>query len=155
DGKLTPELRESIENCYDKRSLEDLYLPYRKHRRTKATVAREKGLEPLAAFIWPQVPSAKPFAELVNDYVRADKAVSSPEEALEGAKFILAERVAMDLEIRHMLRERLIMAGSVTAHPTKNAEGQKTKYETYYNFLEPVAKIPSHRFLAIVRGVKE
>ncbi|GMW00143.1 MAG: RNA-binding protein [Candidatus Hydrogenedentota bacterium] len=155
DGKLTQELRESIENCFDKRLLEDIYLPYRKQRRTKATMAREKGLEPLADFIWAQLSTGKPFDEVISEFVRADRSVSSPEEALEGARFILAERIALDLGIRHMLRERFLMAGTVTAHPTKNAEGLKTKYETYYAFQEPVAKIPSHRFLAIVRGVKE
>ncbi|MBN2310422.1 MAG: helix-hairpin-helix domain-containing protein [Candidatus Hydrogenedentes bacterium] len=152
---LTDELREKIESCYDKAGLEDLYLPYKKRRRTKATVAREKGLTPLADFLWNQEPGDRSVDEFAASFARPEKAVASAEEAIEGAGYILAERISLDLETRVFLRETMHEAGKILSHPTKNAEGRKTKYEAYYEFSEPVKSIPSHRFLAIIRGVKE
>lgn len=153
--KLTDELRQAIEACYDKTLLEDLYRPFKKARRTKATIAREKGLEPLAEFILKQIPVSGTLDEYASAFVKPDKAVLSTEEALEGARHIIAEIVALEPETRGLVRERMLQDGAITAHPTKNAEGAKTKFEAYYSFTEPVSKIPSHRFLAIMRGAKE
>lgn len=153
--QLTDDLRQAIENCTDKTMLEDLYLPYKKAKRTKATVAREKGLAPLADFIWAQEPSGQTVEEFAAAFVRPEKAVNSLEEAVEGACHILAEIVSTDLEARRLVRERMLKQGAITAHPTKNCEGKVTKFESYYQFSEPVEKIPSHRYLAVHRGVRE
>ncbi len=154
-GKLTDELRAAIEGCSDKTTLEDLYLPYKKARRTKATVAREKDLEPLANFLMMQALPAETIEEFAAKFVSAEKSVSSAEEALEGAGFILAEKISLDAETRALMRDVLIKQGKIAAQPTKNSEGKKTKFETYYDFSEAVEKIPSHRMLAILRGAKE
>ncbi|NUM56097.1 MAG: helix-hairpin-helix domain-containing protein [Candidatus Hydrogenedentes bacterium] len=154
-GQLTDSLRAAILECTSQTLLEDLYLPYKKAKRTKATVAREKGLSPLADFIWAQTAGDQPLETFAQTFVRAEKAVASVEEAMEGAKHILAERVSVDLEARALVRDRMHQHGSIAAHPTKNAEGKHTKFEAYYTFSEPVAKIPSHRYLAVHRGVKE
>jgi uncharacterized protein len=153
--KLTDELRARIEDCYDKTSLEDLYLPFKPKRQTKATIAREKGLEPVAEYIWAQNPGGTTIEAFAAVFIRPEVGISTLEEALEGARHILAERIGEDAEARALLRERMMKQGKVTAHATKNAEGKKTKFETYYNFTESIASIPSHRFLAVLRGVKE
>lgn len=154
-GKLTDELKAEIQACFDRTRLEDLYLPFKPARRTKATVAREKGLEPLADFLMKQIVLEGAIELFAEKYVNREKAVSSPEEALEGAGFIVAERINNDADTRALVRARMLDEGMIKAHPTKNADGKKTKYETYYNFSEPVGKIPSHRLLAVMRGVKE
>ncbi|MCC6154381.1 MAG: RNA-binding transcriptional accessory protein [Candidatus Hydrogenedentes bacterium] len=154
-GQLTDGLKKSILDCTDLTLLEDLYLPYKKAKRTKATVSREKGLAPLADFIWTQTPGDQTLDAFAQTFVRAEKAVASVEEAMDGAKHILAERVSVDMEARALVRDRMQRHGNIASHPTKNAEGKHTKFESYYNFSESVAKIPSHRYLAIHRGVKE
>ncbi len=154
-GKLTNELRERLENCEEQAGLEDLYLPYKRKQRTKATLAREQGLVPLADFLWQQAPGSQSIEECAGTFVKPEKALNTVEEALDGARSILAERIALDADVRRSLRERMINEGRVFAKATKNAEGKKTKFEAYYDFSEPVAKIPSHRFLAVLRGSKE
>lgn len=154
-GQMAEELRAAILACTDQTTLEDLYLPYRKAKRTKATVAREKGLQPLADYIWAQTSGEQPLHAFAQTFVRADKAVASVDEAMEGARHILAERLSVDKEVRALVRERMHKTGAIAAHPTKNCEGKHTKFEAYYAFSEPVAKIPSHRYLAIHRGVKD
>jgi protein Tex len=156
-NQLTDELLAAMQSCTDRASLEDLCLPHRKKRRTKATLAREKGLEPLASYLWEQQeqehgPSIEEFAQ---PFVRSDKMIASVEEALDGARQIIADRIAIDGDARSFVRQRMRDEGAITAHPTKNAEEKKTKFETYYGFSEKVATIPSHRFLAVLRGVKE
>lgn len=153
--KLTDELKAKIEACIDRTRLEDLYLPFKPARRTKATAAKEKGLEPLADFIMAQTITDETIESFAEKFIDTEKSVSSVEEALEGACFIIAERISNDADIRVLVRGRMLDEGLIKAHPTKNAEGKKTKFATYYNFTEPVAKIPSHRFLAVLRGVKE
>ncbi len=153
--KLTDELRGKIEETFDKATLEDLYLPYKPKRQTKATVARERGLEPLADYIWGQAAGGTTVEAYAAVFVRPDAGVSTIEEALEGARHILAERISEDAGTRAMLRLRMAEQGKITAHATKNSEGKKTKYESYYNFTEAVASIPSHRFFAVLRGAKE
>ena len=154
-GKLSDELKTRILACYEKSELEDLYLPYKPKRKTKASVAIEKGLEPLARFIYDQAAGEKTIDELAESLVSAEKQVPTKEEALEGALHIVAEWVSEDLEVRRNLRETFLHEGMVVAKVNKDKTGQKTKYEMYYDFREPVAKIPSHRMLAIRRGVKE
>jgi transcriptional accessory protein Tex/SPT6 len=154
-GKLTDELKEKILACYEKHELEDLYLPYKPKRKTKASVAISKGLDPLARFIWDQTPGEKTIEEFADTFVSAEKEVATREEAIEGALHIIAEWIAENLEFRRSLRETMLQEGMVVSKVIKGKEEQKTKFEMYYDFREPVPKIPSHRMLAIRRGVKE
>jgi competence ComEA-like helix-hairpin-helix protein len=154
-GKLSDDLRNRIEGCYEKAELEDLYLPFKPKRKTKASVAIEKGLEPLARFLYEQIPGDRSIEELSESFVNAEKSVSSRDEALEGALHIVAEWISEDVEIRRNIRELFLQEGMVVSKVNKDKAGQKTKYDMYYDFREPVAKIPSHRMLAIRRGVKE
>lgn len=151
-GKLTDELRSKIENCVVSSELEDLYLPYRPKRRTRATMAKEKGLEPLADKMW-KVEVADPEVE-ARKYV-GDK-VGSVEEALAGARDIIAERLSESQTVRenlrHIFRTRRIEAKATKA-ASSNAEA--SKYRTYFNFSMPLQRIPSHNLLAILRAEKE
>ena len=151
-GKLTDELRSKIENCVVSSELEDLYLPYRPKRRTRATMAKEKGLEPLADKMW-KVEVADPEVE-ARKYV-GDK-VGSVEEALTGARDIIAERLSESQTVRenlrHIFRTRRIEAKATKA-ASSNAEA--SKYRTYFNFSMPLQRIPSHNLLAILRAEKE
>ena len=158
-GKLSPELKARIDACYEKTELEDLYLPYRPKRKTKATVAIEKGLEPLARFIYeqvaPNISEDKAIEALAAEFIREEKGVASAEEALEGALHIIAEWVSENADLRKGLREMMLRDGLVVSRLLKGKEGEKTKFEMYYDFREPVAVIPSHRMLAIRRGEEE
>ncbi len=152
--KLTEELRERIQAAIDHTTLEDLYLPFKKQRRTKASVAREQGLEPLAEQVWAQAPDSAPVLTLAEAFVNPEKEVSTPEAALEGARNIMAEWVSLDVDTRAEGRNRLHEEGVLKTTATKNTEEQKTKFEAYYDFAEPLKRIPSHRFLAVMRGVR-
>lgn len=154
-GKLTEELKTRIQSCYEKPELEDLYLPYKPKRKTKASTAIEKGLEPLARFIYDQIAGDRSIDELAESLVNADKQVANKEEALEGALHIIAEWISEDLDVRKGLREIFLHEGVVVAKVNKEKAVEKTKFEMYYDFKEAVAKIPSHRMLAIRRGVRE
>ena len=154
-GMMTDELRQRIEQCSTKTELEDIYLPFKPKRKNKATQAEEQGLTPLADFIMKQLPVIQSLEEHTDSFVKPDRGILSPEMALEGASYILAERFAVDPHARGTIRRKMLEEGTLTAHATKNAEGTKTKYESYYGFSEPVSKVPSHRMLAILRGVKE
>ncbi len=151
-GKLTDELRSKIENCVVASELEDLYLPYRPKRRTRATMAKEKGLEPLADKMW-KVEVADPETE-ARKYV-GDK-VGSVEEALAGARDIIAERLSESQTVRenlrHIFRTRRIESKATKA-ASSNAEA--SKYRTYFNFSMPLQRIPSHNLLAILRAENE
>lgn len=153
-GVLTPEFREKLEAAEDKAALDDFYLPFKSRRPTKATMAREKGLQPLADRLMRQDPADHDIAALAAGFISAEKGVSSAEEALEGAGYILSEQIVMDPEARGLVRAFMLREGRITSHSTKNAEGKRTKFEAYYEFTEPVAMIPSHRLLAILRGVR-
>ena len=102
-GKLTDELKAKIEATLDRAILEDLYLPYKPKRRTKATIAREAGLEPLADYLWAQQPAAQALAQLSHTFVNEEKGIATPEAALEGARHIVAERVSEDADLRKLL----------------------------------------------------
>jgi uncharacterized protein len=153
-GKLTDELKARIEATYSKSELEDLYLPYKPKRKTKAAVALERGLEPLANYIWDQA-GEQVIGEFAQPFINPEKEVPAVEAALEGALHIIAERIAETPEIRKQLRELLLHEGKVRAKVVAGKETEKTKYEMYYNFEETVPKIPSHRMLAIRRGTRE
>jgi len=154
-GKLTPELKAQIQGCSDAVILEDLYLPFKKARKTKATIAREQGLEPLSEFVWAQVPGEQSIEALAATYVSEEKGVSDPDAALLGARNILAERIAQDADLRQHAREVFHAEGVLTTAATKNTEEQKTKFEAYYDFKEPIKSMPSHRLLAVLRGVRK
>ncbi|MFP6615099.1 MAG: Tex-like N-terminal domain-containing protein, partial [Candidatus Hydrogenedentota bacterium] len=153
--KLTPDLEKAIQQCWDKNELEDLYLPFKKLRRTKATVARQNGLEPLADFIWQQEGGDQLIETFAETFVDQKKGVESLTNALEGARFILAERVSLDAKARSLARDRMHNECRLTAHSTKLSDGKKTKFSSYYAFNEVLKKVQSHRLLAILRGVKE
>ena len=154
-GKLTPVLKARIEGCYEKTELEDLYLPYKPKRKTKATVAIEKGLEPLARFIYEQVPGDKTIEVFAAEFISEEKSVSTADDAIEGALHIIAEWVAENADFRKALREMMQKDGVVSSKVLKGKEGEKSKFEMYYEFKEPVSAIPSHRMLAIRRGAEE
>jgi uncharacterized protein len=154
-GKLTPELKAKIEAVLEKNELEDLYLPYKPKRRTKAGIAREKGLEPLADFLWEQKPGEAPLAELAQSFVSVEKGVASPEEALEGARHILAERISETAEFRQAVRRMMMEEGVVASRAIEGVEDPEGKFKMYADYREPAAKIPSHRMLAVRRGAKE
>lgn len=151
-GKLTDGLRDRIENCVVSSELEDLYLPYRPKRRTRATMAREKGLEPLADKMW-KIEVADPEAE-ARKYV-GDK-VGSVEEALAGARDIIAERLSESSTVRENLRH-IFRTRRIESKATKAASGdaEASKYRTYFNFSMPLQRIPAHNLLAILRAEKE
>lgn len=152
-GKLTDELKQKIEAAMEKNELEDLYLPYKPKRRTKASIARDKGLEPLANFIWEQQPGG--LEEFAATFVNAEKEVNSVDEALEGARHILAEVVSENADFRKKVRQMMAEGGVVTSRRIEGVEDPESKFAQYYEFSEPVSKIPSHRMLAIRRGAKE
>jgi len=154
-GALTDEMRQRIEQCMTKAELEDLYLPFKPKRKNKAAQAEEQGLAPLADLIMKQLPGIQALEEYTETFIKPEKGVLSPEMALEGARYILADRLSVDPHARGTVRRKMLEEGTLTARATKNAENVKTKYEAYYGFNEPVSKVPSHRMLAILRGVKE
>ena len=157
-GKLTDQLNSKIVNCFNKTELEDLYLPYKPKRRTKATIAREKGLEPLAAWIEaqnkPQVGNADLIAE-AERYIDGEKKVETAEQALFGAADVLAEKIADDAEIRAYLREYLFKKGVFVSKVKKEYPEGSTKYEMYRDYSYWVNKIPPHNVLALYRGESE
>src|SRR5574344_2012966 len=136
-----------------KTTLEDLYAPYRPKRRTRAMIAKEKGLEPLAALLAAQG-SEKP-EEAAAPFISADKSVADAETALAGARDIVAERVADNADIRGLVRHAFATQAKVVSEVVTPKPAEPTKFEQYYDFSEPIAAMPSHRFLAIRRGQKE
>ena len=154
-GKLSDELKARIEATFDKSELEDLYLPYKPKRRTKATIAREKGLEPLALYIWGQEPAAEPLEVFAASFVNAERGVSSVDEALEGARHIVAEMISEDADLRKALRQMMLDEGVVVSTKVADAVDEQEKFKMYYEYREPVKTIPSHRMLAIRRGESE
>ncbi len=154
-GKLTPELKAQIESCKDKTNLEDLYAPYKPKKRTRATIAKECGLEPLARTIMAQEETTNTPEEIGRIYLSEEKGLADPKAAIAGACDILAEEVADNAEFRQYLRLQIEKQGVMTSKVRKEFEKQDTKFKNYYAFSEPVSKIPSHRMLALRRGEKE
>ncbi|MGJ5818974.1 Tex family protein [Paludibaculum fermentans] len=154
-GKLTPELKARIEKTLEKSELEDLYLPYKPKRRTKATIAREKGLEPLALYLWTQEPAELALEAFAATFVNAEKGVNTTAEALEGARHIIAEMISENADLRKALRQMMFDEGVVVSRKVMDAVDEQEKFKMYYDYREPVSKIPSHRMLAIRRGESE
>ena len=154
-GKLTDELKARIEVTLDKSELEDLYLPYKPKRRTKATIAREKGLEPLAQYLWAQAPAADPLDVFAATFISEEKGVASVADALEGARHIVAEIISEDADLRKALRQMMFDEGAVVSRKMTDAVDEQEKFTIYYDYREPVKTIPSHRMLAIRRGEGE
>jgi uncharacterized protein len=154
-GKLSDELKARIEATLDKSELEDLYLPYKPKRRTKATIAREKGLEPLAQYLWAQQNAAQPLETIAATFVNAELGVATVDEALEGARYIVAEWISEDAALRKDLRKLVFDEGVVISRKVTDAVDERDKFKMYYEYKEPVKTIPSHRMLAIRRGEGE
>jgi protein Tex len=151
--KLTPQLEAEILGADSKARLEDIYLPFKPKRRTKATIAREAGLAPLAADLLAD-PSRDPRAEAAR-YVDEAKGVKTPEEALEGARAILVEQFSEKAELIGVLRENFWTRGRIVSKVRDGKAQEGAKYSDYFDFFEPLPKLPSHRILALFRGEKE
>ena len=151
-GKLTEELAAAIDGAATLAEIEDLYRPYKPKRRTRATVAREKGLEPLAQLLFAQEASCPLPEQAAVDYVDEEKGVSSVEEALQGAGDIVAEWISDDASVRKTLRELMLRQGRLT---TAAATEEDSVYRNYYEFSSPLHKLQDHQVLAINRGEKE
>lgn len=150
-GKLTKELKERIDNCFDPVELEDIYLPYKPKRRTRATIAKERGLEPLAELIFLQ--QCNDVKGRARAFVCAD--VPAPEDAIAGACDIIAERVSEDEGARNAIRRIFSRYGVLVSKVVKGKEGDGIKYSDYYEWQENISRISSHRLLAIMRGEEE
>ncbi|PIS29114.1 MAG: RNA-binding transcriptional accessory protein [Candidatus Marinimicrobia bacterium CG08_land_8_20_14_0_20_45_22] len=152
-GKLTPELKAKIEATTKLQDLEDLYLPYKPKKRTRASIAREKGLQALADLILEQQTLTGDPLDVAAAFMNPETGVNTPEEALQGAQDIVAETISENADIRGMVREVTFKTGIIVSE-AKNKD-EKSVFEMYYEYTEPISKIPSHRILAINRGEKE
>ncbi|MFI5160679.1 MAG: Tex family protein [Sphingobacteriales bacterium] len=152
-GKLTPELERQVNEAETMVALEDIYLPYRPKRKTRATTARERGLQPLADLILQQ---GRTDLELeAAKYIDEEKGVKSVEEALAGARDIIAEHISENAEVRTRMRALFLEKGTLLSKAVPGKEETGIKYKDYFDWTEPVKSIPSHRILAIRRGEKE
>ena len=151
-GKLTDELQIAIAGASTMTEVEDLYRPYKQKKKTRATIAKAKGLEPLALVLWEQKEKT-PLAELAVTYIDEEKGVANIEEAIQGAKDIVAEMISDVAEYRKEIRKIIYDTGVIDTKASKPDE--KSVYDMYYDYHEAVKKIPSHRVLAINRGEKE
>lgn len=152
-GKLTDELKAQIEAAETMSILEDIYLPYKPKRKTKASVAREKGLEPLALSILEQDKNAP--EDEANNFIDEEKGVKSIAEALQGARDIIAESIAENADARAKIRELFLQKGTFKSEVFKGKEEEGIKYKDYFEWEEPISSAPSHRILAMRRGEKE
>lgn len=156
--KLTPELKKQIELCKEKTKLEDIYLPFKPKRTTKATIAKQKGLEPLAQEILDQkIMMSKNVNkdEIVSKYINKEKGVLTVKDALTGAIDIIAEQISDNALFRGLIRNFILNTGVLKSKVKRGLEDKKTKFEMYYDYSEPIKNIVSHRILAIRRGAKE
>ena len=151
-GKLTPELKKQIEAAQTLVVVEDLYRPYRPKRRTRAIIAREKGLGPLADIILLQM-TKKPLEEEAKAFLSEEKEVKTVEEAISGARDIIAEHISDEADYRISIRKRTMDKGTICSNARD--EKEQSVYEMYYDFEEPVKKLAGHRVLALNRGEKE
>ncbi|HEX7510059.1 MAG TPA: Tex-like N-terminal domain-containing protein, partial [Chitinivibrionales bacterium] len=154
-GKLTPELEKKINATFSKTELEDLYLPYKPKKTTRAIKAKEAGLEPLSAWL---VACADPLADPVAEaakFITTEKGFDTADKALQGALDIVAEQLSDNADIRKHLREVAAVEGIFYSTVKKEFKEQKTTFEMYYDFHEKVSTLPSHRILALFRGERE
>lgn len=152
-GKLTPELEAAVRGAETMSALEDIYLPYKPKRRTRALIAREKGLQPLADFLLEQ--NSGDITAVAEQYLNEDAGVNSVEDALSGARDIIAETVSEDAEIRAQLRKIFMESGFFVSRVVPGKEDEALKYKDYFDWKEPISTAPSHRVLAMRRGEKE
>ncbi|MGN0711763.1 MAG: Tex family protein [Anaerovoracaceae bacterium] len=152
-GKLTDELKAEIEKAEVLQRVEDLYKPYKQKKATRASKAKEKGLEPLALVIYAQEMTEGSLEELATPYINEEKGVENAEQAVQGALDIIAEMIADDPELTAMVREKTQNAGLISTEAVDSEE--KTVYEMYYGHQEAIGKMPNHRVLAVNRGEKE
>ena len=151
-GKMTDELKVQIENAITLAEVEDIYRPYKQKKRTRASIAKEKGLEPLATIIYLQT-DKRPVLEIAKQFINEEKGVNNEEDALLGAKDIIAENISDVADYRKRIKQMCYREGLIKTKATK--EEEKSSYEMYYDFSEKINRIPSHRILAINRGEKE
>jgi uncharacterized protein len=155
-GRLTPELRAAVLAADNPKRLEDIYLPYKPKKKSLASTAREKGLEPLALAVWYREPAVDNLPEVLQSVVDPEKGLNTAEDVQAGVQHILAELVSESADVRALIRAVMWdTARLVTAKSDKLAEGQGLDYKDYFEFMEPVRHIPAHRVLAINRGEKE
>ncbi|MCY8040906.1 RNA-binding transcriptional accessory protein [Bacillus spizizenii] len=153
--KLTDDVKRKIEQSVKLQEVEDLYRPYKQKRKTKATVAKSKGLEPLADYIL-TLPQDNRLAETTDQYISEEKEVFTREEAIEGAKHIIAEQISDEPSFRKWIRQETFKRGTIKSAAGKSADtDEKNVYEMYYEYEEPIAKVVPHRVLAMNRGEKE
>ncbi|OUL03610.1 Tex family protein [Bacillus spizizenii] len=153
--KLTDDLKRKIEQSVKLQEVEDLYRPYKQKRKTKATVAKSKGLEPLADYIL-TLPRDNRLAQTADQYISEEKEVFTREEAIEGAKHIIAEQISDEPSFRKWIRQETFKRGTIKSAAGKSADtDEKNVYEMYYEYEEPIAKVVPHRVLAMNRGEKE
>lgn len=150
-GKLTDELTIKVASCMILSELEDIYRPYRPKKRTRATIAKEKGLEPLAMVIYLQQEKRNIY-EVAKEYIDSEKGVETEEDAINGAGDIIAENIADDSDYRKKIKSIDFRDAVISS---KNAKEEKSAYEMYYDYKEPILRLPSHRILAMNRGEKE
>jgi len=151
-GKLTEEIAASLKKVVNLQQIEDIYRPFRPKRRTRATIAKEKGLEPLAEILFSQDIKSGSIEEIAAPFINEEKEVSTIEDALNGAMDIIAENISDNAKFRGMIREMFYKLGTIV---TKAKKEEDSVYRMYYEFSEPAAKIANHRVLAINRGEKE
>ena len=151
-GKMTDKLKLQIENAITLAEIEDIYRPYKQKKRTRASIAKEKGLEPLSTIIYLQK-DKRPILEIAKEFINEEKGINNEEEAISGAKDIIAENISDVAEYRKRIKQICYREGLIKTKAT-NAE-EKSSYEMYYDFSEKISRIPSHRILAINRGEKE
>jgi uncharacterized protein len=154
-GKLEPELAAAIRAAESLKRLDDLYLPFKPKKRTKASEAREKGLEPLALRIWNRDEALTDLAAAAQEFVDAEKGVESAEKALEGVGHILAEAISEMAAVRNAVRKAVWKTGKIVTTKGDAPEGQGLEYRDYFEYSEPLSQAPPHRILAINRGDKE
>jgi uncharacterized protein len=154
-GKLTPQLKAAIDRAETKSVLEDLYLPYKPKRRTRATIALERGLGPLAELLWAGQTSDRELAARASSFVDAEKGVAAADDALAGARDVIAERIAEDAPTRQHVRDQVRAKGVLESKAARGKEKEVSKFQDYYDFSGPVKDLPSHRILAVRRGETE
>ena len=152
-GKLTDELKQRINDCWDSNQLEDLYLPYKQKRRTRAQIAREAGLEPMANIIQSQ--KEVPLEKIAQRYLNPEKGVETVEQVIQGAQDIIAERVSENERARQTLRTTFSMHAQITSRLVKGKDVEGQNFRDYFDWSEPLARCSSHRLLAMRRGESE
>ncbi|MEF9917936.1 MAG: Tex family protein, partial [Eubacterium sp.] len=153
-GKLTPVLKTAIIKAVTLQEAEDLYLPYKQKKKTRASIAKEKGLEPLAMLIVEQKISESEIQEKAQNFIDLEKSVETIDQAIQGAMDIIAEMISDNAEHRKKIRRMMMERGSIQSAAAKGMKDEQTEFENYYDYAEPIKKIANHRVLALNRGEK-